>query len=164
MQFPVVSDGSTHVVFDPLVLIERLAALVPRPRKHLTTYHGVFAPNASYRDRIVPPPPDDDEPPPPCALSPRAGQHRPRTEGTSVPHVPKPRQRRRYTWAQLMLRCFGIDVLVCPECGGRRQLLTFLTHPPTIARILEHLGLPTSPPEIAPARAPPEAELPFTSC
>ena len=33
-------DGSTHVVFDPLTLIERLAALVPRPRIHLTTYHS----------------------------------------------------------------------------------------------------------------------------
>ena len=32
--------GSTHVVFDPLTLIERLAALVPRPRIHLTTYHS----------------------------------------------------------------------------------------------------------------------------
>lgn len=32
---------------DALTLIERLAALVPRPRVHLTTYHGVFAPAAS---------------------------------------------------------------------------------------------------------------------
>lgn len=33
-------DGSTHVVLDPMTLIERLAALVPRPRAHLTTYHS----------------------------------------------------------------------------------------------------------------------------
>ena len=44
-------DGSTHVVLAPITLIERLAALVPRPRVHLTTYHGVFAPAASFRDR-----------------------------------------------------------------------------------------------------------------
>ncbi|MEM7204498.1 MAG: transposase [Planctomycetota bacterium] len=31
-------DGSTHVVLDPLALIGRLAALVPRPRVNLTTY------------------------------------------------------------------------------------------------------------------------------
>ena len=42
------ADGSTAVVLDPLTLIERLAALIPRPRVHLTTYHGVFAPAASY--------------------------------------------------------------------------------------------------------------------
>jgi len=59
---------------------------------------------------------------------------------------------------------FGLDVLVCPHCGGRRKLLTFLTDPRTIARILDHLGLPHSLPEITPARAPPEAELPLASC
>ena len=37
-------DGTTHVVLDPLDFIARLAALVPRPRAHLTRYHGVFAP------------------------------------------------------------------------------------------------------------------------
>ena len=154
-------DGSTHVVFEPLVLIERLAALVPRPRKHLTTYHGVFAPNASWRDRIVPPPPEDDEPSPAF----RTCQHRHRrktTDGAKVPHAPR-RTRRRYPWAELMRRCFGVDVLVCPDCGSRRRLLTFLTDPRTIARILEHLGLPSTLPELAPARGPPQAELPFTS-
>jgi ribosomal protein S27E len=67
-------DGSTHVVFEPAVLVERLAALVPRPRKNLTTYHGVFAPNASYRERIVPPQAEDDADEPPPAF--RTCQHR----------------------------------------------------------------------------------------
>jgi hypothetical protein len=35
-------DGSTHVVMEPQVLIERLLALVPRPRRHLVTYHGML--------------------------------------------------------------------------------------------------------------------------
>ncbi len=65
------------------------------------------------------------------------------------------RSRRRFTWAQLMMRCFGIDVLVCPRCRTRRQLLTFITDPHTTARILEHLGLCPEPPPLAPARAPP---------
>ncbi|MFT6081091.1 MAG: hypothetical protein ACJA0V_002535 [Planctomycetota bacterium] len=38
---------------EPQVLIERLLALVPRPRKHLVTYHGVLAPGASMRPRIA---------------------------------------------------------------------------------------------------------------
>jgi hypothetical protein len=46
-------DGSTHVVLSPQVLIERLLALVPRPRRHLVTYHGVLAPGASLRHRVV---------------------------------------------------------------------------------------------------------------
>ena len=47
-------DGSTHVVLSPQVLMERLLALVPRPRRHLVTYHGVLAPGASLRHRVVP--------------------------------------------------------------------------------------------------------------
>ena len=39
-------DGTRAVVFEPLDFLARLAALVPRPRVHLLTYHGVLAPAA----------------------------------------------------------------------------------------------------------------------
>ena len=44
------SDGITHVIFDPLDFIAKLAALAPKPRVNLTRFHGVFAPNSKYRD------------------------------------------------------------------------------------------------------------------
>jgi len=34
-------DGTTHMVFEPLELLEKLAALVPPPRFHLVRYHGL---------------------------------------------------------------------------------------------------------------------------
>ena len=43
------NNGTTHVVFEPLDFLARLAALVPRPRVNLTRYHGVFAPNSAHR-------------------------------------------------------------------------------------------------------------------
>ena len=43
------SDGTTHVIFEPLDFIARLAALVPKPRVTLTQYYGVFAPNNRFR-------------------------------------------------------------------------------------------------------------------
>ena len=49
-------DGTTHVIFTPEDWLARLAALVPRPRVHLTRYHGVFAPNCRMRKRVVPSP------------------------------------------------------------------------------------------------------------
>jgi hypothetical protein len=59
-------DGSTHVVLEPLDLMARLAALVPRPRLNLTRFHGIFAPNFKHRNRIVPQRPqgrvDSDKP------------------------------------------------------------------------------------------------------
>ena len=51
-------------------------------------------------------------------------------------------------------------MLVCGHFGGRRRVLT-LTDPPVLRAILEHLGLAADPPPLAPARAPPEPELPF---
>jgi hypothetical protein len=51
-------DGTTHVVFEPPELVEKLAALVPPPRFHLVRYHGILGPCASERDRVVPGGPD----------------------------------------------------------------------------------------------------------
>lgn len=47
-------DGTTHVLMERTELLERLAPLVPPPRAHQVRYHGVLAPCASGRDRVVP--------------------------------------------------------------------------------------------------------------
>ncbi|MCC7013024.1 MAG: transposase [Planctomycetes bacterium] len=44
-------DGTSAVSFDPLTFIERLAALVPHPRAHQLTYHGVLSPASAWRDQ-----------------------------------------------------------------------------------------------------------------
>jgi hypothetical protein len=47
-------DGTTHVVMERRELLERLAPLIPPPRAHQVRYHGVLAPCASGRSRVVP--------------------------------------------------------------------------------------------------------------
>ena len=47
-------DGTTHVIFEPLDFIAKLAALVPKPRVNLTRFHGVFAPNSQHRIQVTP--------------------------------------------------------------------------------------------------------------
>jgi hypothetical protein len=47
-------DGTTHVLFEPLELVEKLAALVPPPRFNLVRYSGIFAPASRWRSQIVP--------------------------------------------------------------------------------------------------------------
>src|SRR4051812_30183451 len=47
-------DGTTAFVFQPRELIERLVAIVPRPRAHLIRYSGVLAPAFAARAEIVP--------------------------------------------------------------------------------------------------------------
>ena len=48
-------DGTRAFVFDPLVFIERLVALIPHPREHQLTYHALLAGNAAntwHRPRL----------------------------------------------------------------------------------------------------------------
>jgi len=51
-------SGVKAVVFEPLALIARLAALVPTPYMHLRRFYGIFAPRHRLRAHIVPTPPD----------------------------------------------------------------------------------------------------------
>jgi hypothetical protein len=67
----------------------RLAALVPKPRAHLTRYHGVFAPASPDRARVVP-----------------------KTRAASSEPSAVDRQR-AMTWAQRLKRVFAIDIEVC---------------------------------------------------
>ena len=50
------SDGTQAFLFEPLELMEKLAALVPIPRANLVRYHGVLAPASTWRAAVVPSP------------------------------------------------------------------------------------------------------------
>lgn len=60
-------NGTTHEIFEPLDFMVKLAALVPKPRVNLTSFHGVFAPNSKRRVQVTPSKrgkkPDPPEPP-----------------------------------------------------------------------------------------------------
>ena len=45
-----------------------------------------------------------------------------------------------------------MDVLVCPRCLGPMTVLAALSDPPVLAKILTHLGLPSTSPALAPAQ------------
>ena len=45
--------------------------------------------------------------------------------------------------------------LQCPACGGDIRLISFITEPGPIRKILTHLGEPLEAPPISPARGPP---------
>jgi len=47
----------------PLEFMQRLAALVPRPRLHLIRFHGVLAPNARLRPEVIPSVPENPNTP-----------------------------------------------------------------------------------------------------
>jgi hypothetical protein len=47
-------DGTSHILMARSELIDRLVPLIPPPRAHQVRYHGILAPCASRRDRVVP--------------------------------------------------------------------------------------------------------------
>jgi hypothetical protein len=51
-------------------------------------------------------------------------------------------------------RSFAVDVLACPQCGGRLRLIATLHDPVVIRKLLAHLGLARSGPSLGPG--PPE--------
>jgi hypothetical protein len=112
---------------------------VPRPRCHLLTYHGLLAPAAAWRDDVVP-----------------GGRDSAARHGAAIHSAS-----RRATWAELLQRVFAFRLLTCPHCGGERKLIALITERAVVRKILDHLGLPTAPPALAPARAPPQPELAF---
>ena len=130
-------DGTTHLVMTGLEFMQKLAALVPRPRLNLIRYHGVLAPNAKWRSQIVPQVIPDP-------LSDHAGEDSP------IPSAPK----QTISWARLLKRVFNIDMERCPNCQGKLQIIAAIEDPSTIAKILKHLGLPARAPPRAPAKNP----------
>jgi hypothetical protein len=55
-----------------------------------------------------------------------------------------------------MHRAFGIDVLACPQCGGRLRLIATLHDPAVIRKILVHRTLSHSGKNLGPG--PPESD------
>ncbi len=142
-------DGSKAIKLSPLAFLERLAALVPRPRHPLVTYHGVLTPNSALRPAIVKVP----EPEAPCEARKSAPGATPERREN------KPRNRSPYyPWAELLQRVFGFDVLICDACKGPRKIVAFITQPSVIGKILEHCGLANDDVVLTPARSPPGCE------
>ena len=153
-------DGTTHVVFDGLELLEKLSALIPAPRTHLVRYSGIVAPSAQWRVLIVPTEPAPEPAPmldPACAPktsvtteSLALGEAVVPAESSPV-GLPTVSHQRNYTWAELMKRVWALDVLECPRCLSRMRILATIHPPETTRKILECLGLPSRAPPVAPA-------------
>ena len=124
-------DGTRELVFEPLEFLERLAAMTPRPETNLLICHGVLAPRARWRGRVVVNGRRVSEPT--ASTVPLATG----LDGTGV----KTASPRAWSWAALMHRAFGIDVLACAQCGGRLRLIATLHDPAVIREILAQLAL-----------------------
>jgi hypothetical protein len=128
------ADGTTQLVFPVVSFLRRLVAVLPLPRHHTITYHGVFAAAHRWRAAVV--------------------ESVPKTESPGR----CPRKMRRLEWADLLRRVFAWEVLAC-ACGGTRRVLATIPKGPIAEKLLKHLKLPTAPPALGRARPAAQTEL-----
>jgi len=148
--------GNNGVVdLAPGEFLDRLADLVPPPRKHRHRYHGVFAPNHPLRPAVtalaIANATARANTAPSLPLPPGEG----RGEGARNHEQPGSHDTSRIAWAKLMAKIAEDFPLACPACGGDIRLIAFITEPGPIRKILTHVGEPLEPPPLAPARGPP---------
>ncbi len=136
-------DGSTHLLLDPLELIEKLSVLIPSPRFHTLRFHGVLAPHAAWRAQIIPKPGEAVEGevgPAGLGVGAGAGSASASASGSAG-----------LSWAALFKQVFALDVLRCPSCGGRRRIVGVYTGGQRLRDLLARLGLGARPSRSAPA-------------
>ena len=153
-------DGRTELYLTPLELLDRLSALVTPPRVHKHRYCGVLAPNARLRQAVT------ATAGPAAAtlqLLSEAQQEMGLGEATPDPTSAANPLRRAAArcWALLLARIYECLPLRCPRCSQPMRLIAFIIEPPVIERILTHIGQPTTPPPVLPARSPPQGEMGF---
>jgi hypothetical protein len=109
--------------------------LIPQPRKHRHRYHGVFALNHPLRPAVT-------------ALA--VGKHRDAATGghnaedcCGTYAKPRSHDTSRIAWANLVARVGEEFPLQCPSCGGDIRLISFITEPGPIRKILTHMVLHT---------------------
>ena len=150
-----------NLMLTPLELSERLAALIPPPRRHRHRYYGVLAPNASLRGQVTALASVPNGAPAADATESIAAPSRSSEGAEEAPGEAEAILRRaaRTTWAVLLARIHEVFPLVCPRCGGEMRIIAFITDAGAVREILSHLGEPTSPPRLMRARAPPLWEM-----
>ncbi len=116
-------------------------ALAPRPRAHLTRYHGVFAPHSRWRAEVTP-----------------KGRGKPEATDLRRPAA----RHRAMSWAQRLKQVFGLEIETCDVCAGKVQVIASIEDPTVIGRLLGHLSLRQLPAgSRPPSRGPPPGELEF---
>ena len=132
--------GRVSQILTPLELMDRLAALIPPPRRHRHRYYGVLAPNSPLRPAVTA---LSVVPKPPPAAADAVAEESPVSRAARV------------VWSMLLARIYEVFPLTCPKCGGEMRIIAFIDDPTEVKKILTHLGEPAAAPLLAAARGPP---------
>jgi hypothetical protein len=112
--------GATRLTLVPLEWIHRLTAHIPDPGRHCQRFYGAY----SNRARAT--------------ISSAVGD----SAGSAADRHPEQdnsdfSREARSTWARLLRKILEVDPLIC-ACGTRMQIVSFITDPRVVDRILHH--------------------------
>ena len=112
--------GATSIEMDPLAWIHRITSHIPDPGRHCQRFYGAY----SNRGRVSVAAQDD-------ATAGLPAAELPERDNSDIS------REARSTWARLIKKIFETDPLLC-TCGGRMRIVSFITDPRVVDRILRH--------------------------
>lgn len=122
------SDGATHILLSPLEMLEKLASIIPPPRRHQVTYYGCLSSNHNLRSLIIP----DDRGIETSVGPGREGEGGGKTGSDQIIDLedmreePSAEKKSNYiSWSELLKRTFKIDIEQC-DCGGRLRFVSLV--------------------------------------
>ena len=110
--------GRSELLLDPLEWIHSVVQQIPAPRQHMVRYYGAYANRRRRRLR-------------------QASQEK--AEATSAGPAEEEPVAPRASWARLLHKIFEIDPLLCPKCQVEMKIVSVITEPAVIDRILAHI-------------------------
>ena len=135
-------DGTSHLLFTPQEFLEKLSAIIPKRKYHLVTWHGILAPHAKLRKKII--------------LNPENKKSKifdsKSKNDTHDDHADSRNPVKNSSWSKLLAKIFAIDVSSCPHCQSPMEIVCAVMSRESISRYLKHQGLDPDPPPRAPAR------------
>ena len=140
--------------------------LLPKPREHRHSYHGVLAAHARLRKEVVARAGLPINEPPKVTRGDGDTQRQPSDEQGKAKDTDGQKGFGGFKdgvscRAMLLARIYDVFPLVCPQCGGSMRVLSVVTEIQSVEKILTHINEPIEVPVMTPARWPPQAGFDF---
>jgi hypothetical protein len=134
--------GSTVINLDVLDWIHAICQQIPDHRQHLTRFYGAYA-NRTRQTLF-----QKD-----LSQTPDSGpEHDTDGPSTTSSHS-------RASWARLIRKVFETDPLLCPKCGAKMKIISVITEPAVVDKIIRHLQKKASEDKTATRAPPPTSNL-----
>jgi hypothetical protein len=117
--------GESVKIFDPLDWVHAITSQIPDPRQHTVRYFGAYAKKSRRQYQ-------KSKEVTPTATAPPPIDH---PDDASSAFA----KSRRKHWARLLRKILEVDPLCCPRCGAAMKVISVITDPKTIDKILAHL-------------------------